>query len=34
MKLEDLPSKEKIQELLDQGLNYSEICEQLAITNV
>lgn len=34
IKLEDLPSKEKIQELLERGLNYSEICEQLAITNV
>lgn len=34
IKLEDLPSKEKIQELLDKGLDYSEICKQLAITNI
>lgn len=34
LKLEDLPTKKCIEELKQQGLEYSEICEKLEITNV
>ena len=34
LKLEDLPSKEELQNLIDKGVEYSEICKKYGIGNI